>query len=86
MAPTATAAAAAPPAGVGDEVPPDGDLDALPDYEGPMEMFEAVPPPRPPPNKHKTNTSPPTHTFFNDTATTEIYTALNTLSLHDALP
>ena len=24
--------------------------------------------------------------FFNDTATTEIYTALNTLSLHDALP
>ena len=23
---------------------------------------------------------------FNDTATTEIYTALNTLSLHDALP
>eukprot|EP01043_Picozoa_sp_COSAG02_P114080 COSAG02_NODE_50357_length_321_cov_0.662162_1_plen_40_part_01 len=27
------------------------------------------------------------HTFFfNDTATTEIYTNLNTLSLHDALP
>src|SRR6056300_1338379 len=24
--------------------------------------------------------------FFNDTATTEIYTNLNTLSLHDALP
>ena len=24
--------------------------------------------------------------FFNHTATTEIYTALNTLSLHDALP
>src|SRR6056300_1483014 len=24
--------------------------------------------------------------FFNDTATTEIYTDLNTLSLHDALP
>eukprot|EP01045_Picozoa_sp_COSAG04_P050078 COSAG04_NODE_20091_length_401_cov_0.466887_1_plen_51_part_10 len=24
--------------------------------------------------------------FFNDTATTEIYTALNTLSLHGALP
>src|SRR6056300_598927 len=24
--------------------------------------------------------------FFNDTATTEIYTKLNTLSLHDALP
>eukprot|EP01047_Picozoa_sp_COSAG01_P099720 COSAG01_NODE_29689_length_632_cov_0.814259_3_plen_38_part_01 len=24
--------------------------------------------------------------FFNDTAPTEIYTALNTLSLHDALP
>src|SRR6056300_1673343 len=26
------------------------------------------------------------HFFFNDTATTEIYTNLNTLSLHDALP
>src|SRR6058998_2193577 len=24
--------------------------------------------------------------FFNDTATTEIYTVMNTLSLHDALP
>jgi hypothetical protein len=24
--------------------------------------------------------------FFNDTATTEIYTTLHTLSLHDALP
>ena len=24
--------------------------------------------------------------FFNDTATTEIYTSKNTLSLHDALP
>src|SRR5881628_4193275 len=24
--------------------------------------------------------------FFNDTATTEIYTSVNTLSLHDALP
>ena len=24
--------------------------------------------------------------FFNDTATTEIYTRMNTLSLHDALP
>ena len=24
--------------------------------------------------------------FFNDTATTEIYTTANTLSLHDALP
>jgi hypothetical protein len=24
--------------------------------------------------------------FFNDTATTEIYTLVNTLSLHDALP
>ena len=24
--------------------------------------------------------------FFNDTATTEIYTNLNTLSLHDSLP
>ncbi len=24
--------------------------------------------------------------FFNDTATTEIYTNLNTLSLHDAIP
>eukprot|EP01047_Picozoa_sp_COSAG01_P093878 COSAG01_NODE_24911_length_762_cov_0.891403_2_plen_35_part_01 len=24
--------------------------------------------------------------FFNDTATTEIYTGENTLSLHDALP
>ena len=24
--------------------------------------------------------------FFNDTATTEIYTGINTLSLHDALP
>src|SRR6188768_4526525 len=24
--------------------------------------------------------------FFNDTATTEIYTSINTLSLHDALP
>jgi len=24
--------------------------------------------------------------FFNDTATTEIYTVLHTLSLHDALP
>ena len=24
--------------------------------------------------------------FFNDTSTTEIYTNLNTLSLHDALP
>ena len=24
--------------------------------------------------------------YFNDTATTEIYTNLNTLSLHDALP
>ena len=24
--------------------------------------------------------------FFNDTATTEIYTAIDTLSLHDALP
>eukprot|EP01045_Picozoa_sp_COSAG04_P055757 COSAG04_NODE_25652_length_305_cov_0.451456_1_plen_50_part_01 len=28
----------------------------------------------------------PAQFFFNDTATTEIYTALNTLSLHDALP
>src|SRR6056300_1629054 len=27
-----------------------------------------------------------TRFFFNDTATTEIYTNLNTLSLHDALP
>eukprot|EP01048_Picozoa_sp_COSAG05_P037661 COSAG05_NODE_17685_length_321_cov_0.558559_1_plen_27_part_01 len=25
-------------------------------------------------------------TFFNDTATTEIYTGEDTLSLHDALP
>src|SRR6056300_1396125 len=28
----------------------------------------------------------PAFFFFNDTATTEIYTNLNTLSLHDALP
>jgi hypothetical protein len=27
-----------------------------------------------------------TSNFFNDTATTEIYTLVNTLSLHDALP
>src|SRR6058998_199524 len=37
-----------------------------------------------------TATSTPTATatffFFNDTATTEIYTVMNTLSLHDALP
>src|SRR5213083_1198954 len=29
---------------------------------------------------------PPRRFFFNETATTEIYTKANTLSLHDALP
>src|SRR6188768_4594902 len=30
--------------------------------------------------------SPPLPFFFNDTAATEIYTSIDTLSLHDALP
>eukprot|EP01043_Picozoa_sp_COSAG02_P124994 COSAG02_NODE_62095_length_267_cov_0.261905_1_plen_65_part_10 len=48
----------------------------------------------PPPRHHHPSPPYPTPSpprpapkiFFNDTATTEIYTNLNTLSLHDALP
>eukprot|EP01047_Picozoa_sp_COSAG01_P050599 COSAG01_NODE_5129_length_4468_cov_4.222477_6_plen_121_part_01 len=46
-----------------------------------------TPPPHPdPPYLAPETTKPTPLPFFNDTATTEIYTALNTLSLHDALP
>src|SRR6056300_1268663 len=41
---------------------------------------------RPPEADTAPNSPSPFFFFFNDTATTEIYTNLNTLSLHDALP
>eukprot|EP01047_Picozoa_sp_COSAG01_P137943 COSAG01_NODE_68524_length_264_cov_0.436364_1_plen_61_part_10 len=50
-------------------------------YEGQSRALH----PQPVPTLHDAP-APLTTSFFNDTATTEIYTIAYTLSLHDALP